>query len=189
MLRHLPNLITSVRILLTPYLGFLIARGQYRPAFFLLMAAGLSDGLDGWLSRRFHWQSDLGARLDPIADKLLLATLFLGLGFAGALPWWIVILSFSRDLLILAFAAYAWRAHGLRSFPPSIWGKLSTLLQLLLCGGALLRNLWPDFFLAALVPTVLYLSAAATSWSGIDYGLTGARMLRRPDASAGTSAD
>ncbi len=178
MLRHLPNLITTVRILLTPYIGYLIARGQNRLAFYLIAAAGLSDGLDGWLSRHFHWQSALGAKLDPLADKILLATLFLGLGFAGALPWWVVILSFTRDLLILAFAAYAWRVHGLRDFPPSIWGKLSTFFQLLLCGGALLRNLWPESFLAALVPLVLYLSAAATAWSGLHYALTGARMLR-----------
>lgn len=178
MMRHLPNAITSLRIVLTPWIGVLVARGEWRTAFWLVLAAGLSDGLDGWLSRRFGWQSRLGAYLDPLADKILLATLFLGLGWVGALPWWMVGLAFGRDLLILAFAAYAMAAKGLRNFPPSIWGKLSTALQLLLCGGAVLRGAWPEMFIAGWVPGVMWASAAATAWSGIHYGLTGYRMMK-----------
>jgi phosphatidylglycerophosphate synthase len=88
-------------------------------------------------------------------------------------------LAFGRDVLILAFAAYGMTVKGLRSFPPSIWGKLSTALQMLLCGGAVLKGAWPKFFLAGWVPAVLVLSAAATAWSGVHYGVTGWRMLAR----------
>lgn len=177
MMRHLPNAITSLRILLTPWIGVLVARGEWRTAFWLTLGAGLSDGLDGWLARRFSWQSRLGAYLDPISDKALLATLFLGLGFVGALPWWMVGLAFGRDLMILAFAAYGMTTKGLRNFPPSIWGKLSTALQMLLCGGAVLRGAWPEMFLASWVPAVLWMSAGMTAWSGLHYGWTGWRML------------
>lgn len=179
MIRHLPNAITALRIAVTPWIGVLVVRGEWRNAFTLVLAAGLSDGLDGWLSRRFGWQSRLGAYLDPLADKALLATLFLALGWVGALPWWMVGLAFGRDLMILAFAAYGMAAKGIRSFPPSLWGKLSTALQLLLCGGAVLKGAWPENFLAGWVPAVLWASAAATAWSGVHYGLTGYRMLKK----------
>jgi len=177
-MRRLPNAITLLRIALTPCIGVLVAHNEWRAAFLLVVAAGLSDGLDGWLARRFGWQSRLGAYLDPLADKFLLATLFLGLGWAGALPWWLVALAFGRDLLILAFAAYAMAARGLRNFPPSIWGKLSTALQLLLCGGAALRGAWPEMPPGAWLPGLIWACAAATAWSGIQYGLTGYRMMK-----------
>jgi len=180
MMRHLPNVITLGRIMLTPVIGVTLARGDARGAFPLIFAAGVSDALDGWLARRFGWKSKLGSYLDPIADKALLATLFLGLGFSGAMPWWLVALVFGRDLLILAFAAYAMLFTSIRTFPPSMWGKISTFFQLLVAGGCVMRLVWPDFWLSAVVTPLMWVTAAATIWSGIDYARTGARMLSVP---------
>ncbi len=182
MMRHLPNAITILRILLTPLIGVRLAQGDVRGAFPLIFFAGISDGVDGYLARRFDWKSKLGSVLDPLADKLLVATLFLGLGFGGALPWWVVIIVFARDLMILAFSAYALLFTRIRSFPPSIWGKISTFFQLMLAGGCVMRMLWPDFWLSATVPLFLWGTAAATIWSGIHYAHTGLQMMKEsPD--------
>ena len=97
----LPNFITIVRFLLVPFIIFAMIDGQMGLALALFAAAGLSDGVDGFIARRFNQKSELGAWLDPLADKLMLVSVFLVLGWMGALPVWLVLLAVSRDAMIV----------------------------------------------------------------------------------------
>jgi cardiolipin synthase (CMP-forming) len=179
-MRWLPNALTLVRIILTPFIGLELAARDFGGAFPLIILAGITDALDGLLARRFHWHTALGAKLDPIADKLLLSVVFLALGFAGALPWWIVVLVLGRDLLILAFAAWALRFTSIRAFPPSLWGKISTILQISLAAAAVLNGARPGLLWDWIEPLALYLAAAGTAWSGVHYAFLGRQLLQKP---------
>ena len=179
-MRHLPNLLTIARIILTPWIGWYLYKNDPRGAFPILFFAGFSDGVDGYLARRFGWASKAGAYLDPIADKLLLVTLWVGLGLAHRAPWWMVGLALGRDALILAFTGGTLLLRGIRDFPPSIWGKRSTFFQLSYCGWQVMDMAWnflPGWWLEAW----LALAALTTFWSGVDYCRTGLRMLRQKD--------
>ncbi|MEJ5368849.1 MAG: CDP-alcohol phosphatidyltransferase family protein [Bryobacteraceae bacterium] len=179
MTRHLPNALTAARILLTPPIGWLLATGEPRKALPLLAAAALTDAADGWLARRLDARSALGAFLDPVADKLLAATVYVGLAAAGRLPAWLAALVLGRDLLILAFAAWALRRTRLRAFPPSVWGKLSTVLQFSLGLAALLDAVRPADWSAAVARALIPAVALATVWSGAHYGWLARRRLRQ----------
>lgn len=179
MTRHLPNAITAARILLTPPIGWMLATGRPRTALPLLAAAALTDAADGWLARRFDARSSLGAFLDPLADKVLAATVFLGLAASGRLPAWLAALVLGRDLLILAFAAWALRRTRLRAFPPSAWGKLSTVLQFSLGIAALLDAVQPAAWSATTVRALIPAVAVATAWSGAHYAWTARLRLRQ----------
>ena len=181
-LAWLPNAITLARIALVPPLGWLLAQGHYRAALVLAVVAGLSDALDGLLARRFGWRSDLGGLLDPMADKLLLAAGVIGLAWNGHLPPWFVLLVIGRDLVILG-GALAWRIRvGPLLAAPTALGKITTFLQIVLVVAVLLQlgvGGLPGDWLDAL----LWLTAAATLASGIDYVLRWSRKARRAHAS------
>jgi cardiolipin synthase (CMP-forming) len=125
-----PNLLTILRILLTPLLIHFLHENRLKEALVLFFVAGLSDGLDGLIARLFHQKSKLGAYLDPLADKLLLVSSFIMLATLGLVPVWLVILTVSRDITILAGLA----ALMLRQIPvkikPSALSKANTLMQL-----------------------------------------------------------
>lgn len=179
MTRWLPNALTAARIVLTPPVGYFLAKDDARAALPLLAAAALTDAADGWLARRLEARTALGAYLDPIADKLLAATVFLGLAAGGRLPWWLAALVLGRDLLILLFAAWALRCTRLRRFPPSVWGKASTVAQFSLGVACVLEMAAPAAWLEAAVQMLIPTVAVATAWSGLHYGWTAARMLRQ----------
>jgi len=172
-----PNILTLGRIGITPWIGMLIARGDYRTALPVLFFTGMSDAADGFLARRFGMGSALGAKLDPIADKFLAGTVFLALAFNGALPWWYVALAFSRDLLILGFGTWVMTKGIQIDLSPTIWGKLSTALQLLLAGGIVMQAALGLAWLALFLPVLLWSSTALTLWSGVHYGWMGWRGL------------
>lgn len=98
---NIPNIITVFRIFLVPVVVWLIIDHDMKAAFFCFLLAGISDALDGFLAKRFDWQTELGAYLDPIADKLLLVSIYIVLGFFAHLPVWLVIAVVSRDILIV----------------------------------------------------------------------------------------
>ena len=98
---NLPNAITIARILAVPLMIWLIVSGDYLAAFWIFVLAGISDGVDGFIAKRFGLQTELGAYLDPLADKLLLVSIFVSLGMLRVLPPWVVILVVSRDILIV----------------------------------------------------------------------------------------
>jgi cardiolipin synthase len=177
MKRHVPNALTLVRIVLTPAVGFFLAADDLAAALPLLAVAAATDAADGFLARRWNAASRLGAYLDPIADKLLAATVFLGLAAAGRLPWWLAGLVLGRDALILGFAAWALGRTRIRKFPPSAWGKLSTILQFSLGLACLLDAAAPSGWSRRAVEALIPLTAAGTAWSGFHYGWLAIRRL------------
>jgi cardiolipin synthase (CMP-forming) len=132
MLRQLltaPNQLTLMRLIIIPFIIINIVDNNHRWALILLVIAGISDGLDGLLARTLHQQTKLGQYLDPIADKLLLSTLFLVLSIMHRIPWKYTVLVFSRDLCILLTCAVLYATTTIRDFRPSIFGKINTGAQ------------------------------------------------------------
>lgn len=125
-----PNQLTLLRMIFVPFIIIHLVDGHYLWALILFIIAGFSDGLDGLLARRLHQQTLLGQYLDPIADKLLLSTMFLVLSILHKIPWKYTVLVFSRDISILAASAVLFAIAGLRDFRPSIFGKANTFSQI-----------------------------------------------------------
>ena len=124
-----PNQLTLLRMAFLPFIVIKLVEGHYRWALALFVLAGLSDGLDGLLARTLKQQTLLGQYLDPIADKLLLSTMFLVLSILGRVPWKFTVVVFSRDISILFASAVLFAIAGLRDFRPSIFGKANTFAQ------------------------------------------------------------
>jgi cardiolipin synthase len=125
-----PNQLTLLRMIFVPFIVIHLVEGRYLWALILFVVAGFSDGLDGLLARTLHQQTVLGQYLDPIADKLLLSTMFLVLSILHRIPWKFTVVVFSRDISILAASAVLFAIAGLRNFRPSILGKANTLSQI-----------------------------------------------------------
>jgi cardiolipin synthase len=172
---NLPNLFTLARLVLAPFVASDILHGRYGRAIILLFAAGFTDVIDGFLARRFQISTRAGAYFDPIADKILLSVIYVSLGLAGAMPWWMVAVVFGRDVLILAMAGYGLLFTSLRKFPPSVWGKISTFLQI----AAALVVLGARAGIPAPVTLALSLMLAATIVSGLHYIWRGVEMLSK----------
>ena len=128
----IPNLITLGRILLVPIVVWAITSGGMRIAFFLFVAAGISDGVDGFLAKRFKMKSELGALLDPLADKALIVSIYIALGIAGALPLFLVILVVSRDIMIISAFMLAWVIGKPMPVRPHPVSKANTAAQIVL---------------------------------------------------------
>jgi len=124
-----PNQLTLLRMIFVPFIVIHLVDGHYLWALIVFVIAGFSDGLDGLLARRLHQQTMLGQYLDPIADKLLLSTMFLVLSILHKVPWKYTVVVFSRDISILAASAVLFAIAGLRNFSPSIFGKANTFSQ------------------------------------------------------------
>lgn len=168
-LKHIPNILTIARLLLIiPFLGAVTER-EYQWAFYILLIAGLTDGFDGWLARQFNWQSRLGSFLDPLADKLLIASSFITLALIGELPWWLVLLVFARDVTIsIGIVAWYWFIQRKLEFTPTLISKLNTALQLMLVVLCLF-NLAYFRLVPTLVDILIYITAITTAISFIDY--------------------
>lgn len=185
-MRHLPNILTFLRILLTVPLAWLLRDGRYDAALAVALVAGLTDALDGFLAKRFGWQSWLGGVLDPIADKLLLFVCFIGLAHVGALPVWLAWIVVGRDIVIVAGAVAYHNLIGPLTAQPSSLSKLTTCLQIALVLACLLHlsrfGDWPAWVNTAMFWTV----AAATVVSGLDYVVHwGTKAWREGRASSG----
>ena len=125
-----PNQLTLLRMVFVPFIVIHLVDGHYLWALVVFVIAGFSDGLDGQLARRLHQQTLLGQYLDPIADKLLLSTMFLVLSILHKIQWKYTVVVFSRDVSILAASAVLFAIAGLRDFRPSIFGKANTISQI-----------------------------------------------------------
>ena len=167
--RHLPNALTSLRMLMVVPLAWLIRDGRYDAALLVAAAAGLSDALDGWFAKRFGWQSWLGGILDPIADKLMLVGCFVSLGLIGAHPDWLTWLVVGRDVVIVAGAVIYHNFVGRISAQPTLLSKITTCIQISYVLAQLLAlSSWfavPHAVLAGM----LWLTATATLVSGVQY--------------------
>ena len=126
----IPNLITLARILSVPVMVWSIMNGWMLAAFLLFLAAGVSDAVDGYLAKRFAMTSELGAYLDPLADKALIVSIFVTLGVSGEIPRWLVILVVSRDIMIVGAVLLAWLVGKPLPMKPLLVSKLNTAAQL-----------------------------------------------------------
>ena len=184
--RTAPNLLTLSRICLAPFLVTAILEGRYALGFGLFVVAGLTDALDGLLARLLKQRSQLGEYLDPVADKLLLSTLFLVLLHIGLIPLRVTVLVFGRDLGILVVAAILYAATGRREFAPSLLGKANTLVQVAAIAAVLMHQLtaarWVTLFEAAMLNATITLTVA----SGLQYAWIAARRGGAPAANSHT---
>jgi cardiolipin synthase len=181
-LRTAPNLLTLLRICLAPFLVAAILQGEYLLSFVLFIAAGLTDGLDGFLARALKQRSMLGHYLDPVADKLLLSTLFLVLMHKGLIPVTVTVLVFGRDVGILLVAAILYMAVGRREFHPSLFGKANTLAQIVAVAAVLLRQMTAEAWVGIFRQVALDLTMLLTVASGLHYAWVASRRTSPPAA-------
>jgi cardiolipin synthase len=128
----IPNLITLGRILLVPVVVWAITAGEMRVAFVLFLTAGISDAVDGFLAKRFGMATELGAYLDPLADKAMLVSIYVALGITDAVPRWLVILVVSRDIMIVSAVILSWLVDKPVPLKPLAVSKLNTVAQIAL---------------------------------------------------------
>ena len=177
---NLPNLITLGRLLLVPLAIWLILEAHYGVAFWVFVGAGLSDGLDGFIAKRFDRRTRLGALLDPVADKTLLVSVYLALGWVGALAVWIVILVVFRDAMIIGGFVLIQTTAAPKRFDPLYISKFNTLAQIGLVGFVLAQR-GADAGAAWLEPYLTIAVAAMTVLSGFSYLVRWARILSRAE--------
>ena len=180
--RTAPNLLTLSRICLAPLLVAAILDNHYAIGFGLFVVAGLTDLLDGLLARLLKQYTMLGQYLDPVADKLLLSTLFLVLAYKGMIPARVTALVIGRDVGILVVAAILDAAAGRREFRPSILGKGNTLAQIAAVAAVLFQAMLLEFHLTFRLVTIfeqaaLWATMALTIASGLHYSWVSARRL------------
>ena len=171
----IPNLLTALRILSIPFFAALVTAGNLHAALILFTAAAATDFFDGYLARRFSWQSPLGQSLDPLADKLLMSSAFIVLAYAGFVPVWLAAIVLLRDLSMLLGIIILNRSGSGVNIEPTVAGKATTFLQTIAVASVL-------FGLP--VDNVLYLILAlVTAYGGVEYGLRelGARLSRSPE--------
>lgn len=176
-LRAAPNLLTFLRLCLVPFLVLVILQDHYRIAFGIFLLAGLTDALDGYLARRLNQITTLGHYLDPVADKLLLSTLFLALHHEGLISRAVTVLVFGRDLGIVTVSAILFATVGMRSFPPSIFGKINTLVQIIAVTTVLLGRFYNPFPISFLRMWSLRATVLFTVLSGFHYAWSVARRV------------
>ncbi len=183
-----PNQLTLARLIFVPFIVINIVYQHWTWALALLVAAGLSDGLDGFLARALNQQTRLGQYLDPIADKMLLSSLFLVLSIVGKIPWRYTILVFSRDLCILMISGVLYVSIGLRDFRPSIFGKINTGAQVATVFFVLLYAVNDAAWIFVTRRIGLYATFAFTLISGLHYiFLTGQRLRAHDRGQASTA--
>ncbi|HZY61556.1 MAG TPA: CDP-alcohol phosphatidyltransferase family protein [Edaphobacter sp.] len=169
--RAAPNVLTLMRLFIIPFLIITILDGDYEIAFGLFLLAGISDALDGLLARMLHQRTTLGQYLDPIADKMLLSTLFVVFTHVGLMPRYVTVLVFSRDLGILLISTLLFATGTLRDFRPSWFGKLNTLMQIIALISVLCQKVfaWHHLTmmrdgLVRIIAVMAPLSAAQYAW-------------------------
>ena len=173
-----PNQLTLLRLVFIPFVITNVLEGNWHWALALLVLAGLSDALDGWLARVLDQRTLLGQYLDPIADKLLLSSLFLVLSFAKAIPWKYTVLVLFRDVCILLTCMALYATVGFRDFRPSIFGKINTVCQIAAVFFVVLAQVIPTPPVAALRAVFLYATFGFTLLSGVHYILVTGQRLR-----------
>ena len=167
-----PNLITILRLVIIPFFLMAMVYGHYRVGVWLFIGSGVSDALDGAIARVFDQRSKLGAFLDPMADKLMMTTVYITLalpniGLPYPLPVWLPILTICRDVVIVLLALLLHLQVGITKFPPTWAGKCTTFFQIVFASAALVQNAYwlPELFVDALLWLVVFF----TVYSGLHY--------------------
>jgi len=178
--RAAPNLLTLMRLFIIPFLVIEILDGHYRISFALFILAGISDALDGLLARWLKQKTTLGQYLDPIADKLLLSTLFVVLTHVGMIPQYVTVLVFSRDVGILLISTLLYVTGALRDFRPSLFGKLNTLVQIVSLIVVLCQKIFVSAQLATLRDVLVRAIAVMAPLSAAQYAWIVFRRMNTP---------
>ncbi|MGH9595516.1 MAG: CDP-alcohol phosphatidyltransferase family protein [Edaphobacter sp.] len=178
--RALPNLLTLMRLFIIPFLIITILDGNYRVSFALFIFAGISDALDGLLARWLSQKTTLGQYLDPIADKLMLSTLFVVLTHVGMIPQYVTVLVFSRDAGILLISTLLFVTGALRDFRPSLLGKLNTLVQILGLTAVLCQKIFVSAPLASVRDVLVRAIAVLAPLSAAQYAWIVLRRMNTP---------
>jgi cardiolipin synthase len=165
-----PNLITLGRLILVPVIIYLIGHQEFEAAFWVFVAAGVSDGVDGFIARRFNVKTTLGAWLDPVADKALLVSIFVSLGMQDLIPNWLVILVVSRDVLIVGAVLISWLIGFSITMRPLMVSKINTTVQIAYAAGVLaVLGFGLEASLASALVLGTYLTGMTTVVSGASY--------------------
>jgi cardiolipin synthase len=181
---NLPNFLTLIRIVAIPFFLVLLASHLYMDALAIFILGGVTDAFDGFIARRMNQKTSLGAILDPVADKLLLMSSFIMLGMMDGIPLWLVVLVVSRDTVILfGYVAISFLLDERLEVQPTIAGKLSTVFQLVTVGVVLLMLARSQLLESSLDDALVYLTAAATVISGVQYLYLGLLRLQNRVAS------
>jgi cardiolipin synthase (CMP-forming) len=175
-----PNQLTLLRMIFLPFIVINLVKHDFKWALALFILAGLSDGLDGLLARTLHQQTLLGQYLDPIADKLLMSTMFLVLSIEQMIPWKYTVVVFSRDISILIISGVLFMIAGLRDFRPSIFGKANTFAQVAAIFFVLLLHVKPVLWVLVAQKTFLRATFAFTILSAVHYAFLVQHRLRQP---------
>lgn len=175
----LPNLITLARLCAVPVTIWFILQHRLDLAFLLFLAAGLSDALDGYLARVRHARSQIGALLDPVADKALLVSVYIALAAIGVLPDWLAILVVFRDAVIVGGLLLLWMLGDRPAIAPLLVSKLNTALQIALAATALLAAGF-DLPVWTIKAALVWMVAGSTLASGLAYVVQAGRRLRGP---------
>lgn len=165
---YIPNLLTLLRIAATPVLIMLLKYEMFPGALLLFVLAGVSDGLDGYIAKRFHYETRLGAILDPIADKVLLVSCFIVLTVMNYLPFWLLVVVVFRDIVIVAGYIVLVILEGGVNMSPSRLSKLNTVFQICLVAAVLVK-LASGVSLAWVIPVLIAAVTATSILSGVHY--------------------
>lgn len=177
-LKSAPNLLTLLRLIFVPFVVVAIQQQKYAWALAIFVVAGITDGLDGLLARWLKQKTTLGQYLDPIADKLLLSTMFLMLSIAHIIRWPVTIMVFSRDIIILIVCTLLYATGTMKTFRPSWFGKTNTVVQILCVPLALIYQIAPYEWARLGKLWSIYATMALTTISGVHYVLRLAFDLR-----------
>ena len=173
-MRHIPNALCILRMLLVVPIAWLLNEGEYRSTLWLFAVAGFTDGLDGFLAKRCGWMSELGKILDPLADKILLVSVFITLAALDIVPVWLAVTAVGRDLVITAGAISFNALYGYPHGHPTVISKINTLCQILylLLAVAARANDWQVDTALLILGALVFVTTAV---SGIDYVITYSR--------------
>jgi cardiolipin synthase len=177
---NLPNFLTLLRLVAIPCFLILLEDLRYREALIVFVAAGLTDGLDGAIARLTHTKTTLGAFLDPAADKALLVSAFIALGFMHVVPRWLVVIVISRDVVIvLGYFLLFMLTQKTMEVHPTVAGKASTAFQLLSVTIVLVALIWPELVTPPAQLSIFYVSGVLTTLAGLQYMYRGLAWLQR----------
>jgi len=185
LVRQIPNTLTTLRLLLAVPICVLVLRENYEAVLWVALAAGLSDGVDGWLARKLDATSHYGAVVDPLADKLMLSGIYACLAAVGLIPWWVALLVIGRDVIIVLGALLYQALYGRYAMEPSVWGKGSTFLQILFALMVLVQQVWPrvpDGLLSLALWAVVMVAALSGGHYVATWGLRAYRRAGRDTA-------
>lgn len=187
-LRSFPNLLTLLRLSFIPFIVSSILDGHYAIALALFVLAGISDGLDGLLARALEQRTRLGEYLDPIADKLLISTLFLVLSAMHRIPWRVTAVVFGRDIIILVICSLVYVTTALRDFSPTMLGKANTAAQIVTLGATIFAEVKSWTWVLAIKSVGVWTVFALTIVSALHYVfLLGVRLRAVPVAERTTT--